>query len=102
MIEANLSWDLLPDIDQQAYGEWAKKAVGTLLKAPGFVEFRAYRKIFGSRFFHPCTFFGIISSLSAVIEQLRSKGELNKEGIAELNLRIAQDMGFASKETILK
>ena len=45
MIEVNLSWDLLPNIDQQAYGEWATKTVGAILKAPGLVEFRAHRNI---------------------------------------------------------
>ena len=48
MIEVNTTWDLLPNIDQQAYGEWAKKTVGTVLKAPGIVEFRANRNLLGS------------------------------------------------------
>ena len=48
MIEVNTTWELLPNIDQQAYGEWAKKTVGTILKAPGLVEFRAHRNILGS------------------------------------------------------
>ena len=48
MIEINTTWELLPNIDQQAYGEWAKKAVGTMLKAPGLVEFRAHRNVLGS------------------------------------------------------
>ena len=32
MIEVNTTWHFLPNIDQQAYGEWAKKTVGTILK----------------------------------------------------------------------
>ena len=48
MIEVNTTWELLPNIDEKAYGEWAKKTVGKLLKAPGIVEFRAHRNILGS------------------------------------------------------
>ena len=48
MIEVNTSWEFLPNIDQQAYGEWATKTVGTILKAPGLVEFRAHRNILGT------------------------------------------------------
>lgn len=61
-----------------------------------FVDYLPYfsRSLFGSRFFHPCTFFGIISSIAAGVEQLRAKGELNQESVTKLNLRIAQEMGF--------
>ena len=48
MIEVNTTWELLPEIDQEAYGEWAKETVGKILKAPGLVEFRANRNILGS------------------------------------------------------
>jgi len=48
MIEANTTWDLFPDIDQEAYGEFAKKSIGAILKAPGIVEFRANRNMLGS------------------------------------------------------
>jgi hypothetical protein len=48
MIEVNTTWELLPNIDQEAYGEWAKETVGKILKAPGLVEFRAHRNILGS------------------------------------------------------
>jgi hypothetical protein len=44
--------------------------------------------------FHPCTVFGIISSVAVGVEQLRAKDELNDESVNELNLRIAQEMGF--------
>ena len=62
-----------------------------------FVNYLPYfsRSLFGSRFFHSCTFFGIISSVAAGVEQLRAKDELNQESVTELNLRIAQEMGFA-------
>jgi len=48
MIEVNTTWEFLPNIDQQVYGEWAGKTVGTMLKAPGLVEFRAQRNILGT------------------------------------------------------
>ena len=47
MIEVHYAWDLLPGIDPQGYGEWARKAISSLLKAPGFVEVRAQRNMLG-------------------------------------------------------
>ncbi len=48
MIEVNTTWEYLPNIDQQAYGEWTGKTVGTMLKAPGLVEIHAHRNILGT------------------------------------------------------
>ena len=48
MIEVSISWNLLPNIDQDAYAEWAKKTVGGILQAPGLIEFRANRNILGN------------------------------------------------------
>jgi len=48
MIEVNSTWDLLPNVNQQAYGEFAQKAIGAILKAPGLIEFRASRNMLGS------------------------------------------------------
>jgi len=48
MIEANLSYDLLPNVDVRAYGEWVRKAVGVMAKQPGMTEFRANRNVLGS------------------------------------------------------
>lgn len=48
MIENNMTYELRPNLDQRAYGEWAKKAIGVILQAPGVVEFRAYRNLLGS------------------------------------------------------
>ena len=48
MIEECMTYDFLPGINQQAYGEYAKKAIGAVLQAPGLVEFCAYRNVLGS------------------------------------------------------
>jgi hypothetical protein len=48
MIEANLTYDLLPNIDMKSYGEWAKKTVESISKQPGMVEFHAKRNLLGS------------------------------------------------------
>ena len=48
MIESNMVYDLLPCIDQQAYQQVAKKAIGLVLQSPGLVEFRANRNVLGS------------------------------------------------------
>jgi hypothetical protein len=43
MVEAHVTYDLLPHIDLQAWAAWAKKATEAILKAPGLIEFRAQR-----------------------------------------------------------
>jgi heme-degrading monooxygenase HmoA len=48
MIEVDIRYDLLPGIDLRAYEAWAKKVIGTMLQAPGIVEFRASRNMLGS------------------------------------------------------
>ena len=47
MIEVNLTYGILPNIDQEAYGAWAQKTLGTIMQAPGLVEFRAHRNLLG-------------------------------------------------------
>jgi len=46
MIEVTLSYDLLPNVDMNAYKEWVKKTVETMVKQPGVMEFRAHRNAF--------------------------------------------------------
>ena len=48
MIECHETWDLIPGVDQQAYGAWAKSAIGLVMKQPGLIEFRANRNMLGS------------------------------------------------------
>lgn len=48
MIEACVTWDLLPGVGRDTYGAWAKKAIATMLKQQGLVEFRANRNVLGS------------------------------------------------------
>jgi heme-degrading monooxygenase HmoA len=48
MIESNLRYDLLPNLDMKAYKEWVKKAVEVMAKQPGMIEFRANRNVLGS------------------------------------------------------
>lgn len=52
------------------------------------------RNLFGSRLLHPCTFFGIISSIVAGVAHLRANGELTQSKIDALNMRIAKETGF--------
>ena len=47
-IEVSLTYDLLPGLNQKAYAEFAKNAIGTVLKAPGCIEYRANRNVLGS------------------------------------------------------
>lgn len=48
MVESDLIYELITGVDQKAYQEWAKKAIGLVLKSPGIIEFRAYRNMLGS------------------------------------------------------
>lgn len=48
MIEVAFTYDFLPYIDEQAYAKLARRATAMMLKAEGFVEFRAHRNMAGS------------------------------------------------------
>lgn len=48
MIEVVMSYDLLPEVDQQAYAAWAKDAIGIVLQQKGLVELRANRNLLGT------------------------------------------------------
>jgi hypothetical protein len=48
MIESHLSYDLLPNADMKAYGEWVKNTVKALVEHTGVVEFRATRNVLGA------------------------------------------------------
>ncbi|MBI4755987.1 MAG: antibiotic biosynthesis monooxygenase [Betaproteobacteria bacterium] len=48
MVEVTQTFDLVPGIDQRAWGELAHRAVATVLRSPGIVEFRAHRNQLGS------------------------------------------------------
>lgn len=48
MIEVSFRYDMLPGVNMKTYGEWARKAVATILQQPGVVEFRASRSLLGS------------------------------------------------------
>lgn len=45
MIEVAFTYDFIPNIDQAAYSNLAKRAVRMMLKAQGFIEFRAHRNM---------------------------------------------------------
>ncbi len=48
MIEVHQTWDLIPNVDQQAYNAWAKRAISTTLQQLGLCEFQAYRNLSGT------------------------------------------------------
>lgn len=48
MIEVDMTYDFSPGMNQEAYGEFVKRAIATVLQAPGLVEFRASRSLLGS------------------------------------------------------
>ncbi len=48
MIEVAFTYDFLPNIDENAYAKLARRATAMMLKADGFVEFRAHRNMTGS------------------------------------------------------
>ena len=48
MLEVDLSYDLAPNYDIDAYGEWAKHSAGIIRKQPGMMEFCGHRNVFGT------------------------------------------------------
>ena len=48
MLEVDLSYDLSPNYDMEAYGDWAKHSAGIIKSQPGVVEFRGHRNLFGT------------------------------------------------------
>ena len=48
MVEIIATYDFFPGVDQKAWAELAKKNIGGLRKAPGFMEFRGNRILLGS------------------------------------------------------
>jgi heme-degrading monooxygenase HmoA len=48
MIEISVTYDFRQDIDYLAYEAFVERAVGSELRAPGFIEHRAHRNISGS------------------------------------------------------
>ncbi len=47
-IEVHTTWDFLPGMDKKAYAEYAKNAIATYMKEPGFIEYRGNRNLLGS------------------------------------------------------
>ena len=68
MIEPNMTYELKPDFDQQAYGEFAKKAIGIILQPPGVVEFRAYRNLLGSPQVRSATVFQTLADWAKFVD----------------------------------
>lgn len=48
MLQVDLSYDLSPNYDMSAYGEWARNSAGIIKKQPGMVDFRGHRMVFGT------------------------------------------------------
>ena len=48
MIEVVYTYDFLPDIDEEAYAQTARKDTMMMVSTPGFIEFRAHRNLVGS------------------------------------------------------
>lgn len=74
MIEVNTTYEILPNTDHQAYGEFAKKAIGTILKAPGLVEFRANRSLLGSPLVRTTSVFRTLSDWASFIDSDEWRG----------------------------
>ena len=45
MIEVHVTYNIRPDVDDQAYFEWMKKGIVPALKSHGMIEVRAHRNI---------------------------------------------------------
>jgi hypothetical protein len=52
MIEVAFTYDFLPNIDERAYANLAKRATTMMKSAKGFIEFHAHRNMIGSPHVH--------------------------------------------------
>lgn len=48
MMEIDLSYDLSPNYDMNAHGDWARHSAGVIKRQPGMLEFRGHRQVFGT------------------------------------------------------
>jgi hypothetical protein len=68
MVESQVSYDLLPNVDQKANAATVKKVVEATLKAPGVVEFRAHRGLIASSQMHGTTVWQTITDWAKFVE----------------------------------
>ena len=89
MVEVVLLYDLVPGTDQKAYVEWAKKAIGHVLKSPGIIEFRAYRNLLGSPYVRSISVWKTLADWQNFFESEAWKGyEAELRGKFAAKLRI--------------
>ena len=48
MVEVTFTYDIYPNIDEDAYRKLARKATAMMVNADGFIELRANRNLLGS------------------------------------------------------
>jgi len=48
MVEVHIMYNLIPNANKEAYGEWMKKSIVPLLKSQGIIQVRALRNKLGS------------------------------------------------------
>lgn len=91
MIEVVLLYDLVPGTEPRAYEEWAKKAIGVVLRSPGVVEFRAHRNLLGSPFVRSTSVWKTLADWQGFFESEAWKGceaELRGKFAARLKVEI--------------
>jgi hypothetical protein len=49
MIEVIVRFELTPELDKQNYQQWTRKAIQSIMQAPGIEEVRANRSLIGSQ-----------------------------------------------------
>jgi heme-degrading monooxygenase HmoA len=68
MIEVTFTYDINPDIDEEAYSRLARKATIMMLNAKGFIELRANRNLLGSPHVRRSSFWESMSDYSRLVE----------------------------------
>lgn len=69
MIEVAFTYDFLPGIDEAAYAKFARKATAMMVKAEGFIEFRAHRNLLGAPHVRRTSVWQSLAHWAAVADQ---------------------------------
>ncbi len=91
MIEVNLTFNFFKDVDEEAYSEWAKKAIVVLLKSPGIVEFKSNRNMAGTPEVKYSSTWKSLTDWAAFFESekwIEMTAELKKHFATDLNLSL--------------
>lgn len=69
MIEVTMTYNMVPSINQEAYGQLWKRAIAMFVEAPGLIEIRGNRSLTNSGNVRQTTVWNTVSDWSRFIEK---------------------------------